>query len=178
MPTRRLTLGAIVALAVGVVAALQVGGGTPAVACPIDGFVGADPPIDAAHIFCGDINRDGEAVGFHARPGGIDPATVSGTGRSTPEPEVPGVYVLRDFTITVAGRSARKPISTMFPDACDRDAVLAAIRHAYDAATETDGNRFRGLSGPTCTDAEGEPFPVTGFTSTRGGLHIRTAYPN
>ena len=38
-----------------------------------DVFSDGDPPINLAHIFCGQINRYGQAIGFHSRPNGIDP---------------------------------------------------------------------------------------------------------
>jgi hypothetical protein len=152
--------------------------GDGAAACPIDGFAAGDPPVDATHIFCGDINDRGRAVGFHSRPGGDTPATVSRIETVSPERGRPGIYTLRDFIITVDGEAAQKPISTMFPDSCSREDVLAAIRHAFRNATSHDGNRFDGPSGSRCTDDRGQPFPIRGYTSQRGGFHIRTAYPN
>jgi hypothetical protein len=170
-------LGLLAVLAIAVSLGRPVAGNGPD-ACPIEGFAAGDPPVDATHIFCGDINDRGRAVGFHARPDGDTPDTVSGIETLSPERGRPGIYTLRDFTITVDGVAADKPLSTMFPDSCSREEVLAAIRHAFHNATSVEGNRFDGPSGTRCTDDRGDPFPIRGYTSNRGGFHIRTAYPN
>ena len=38
-----------------------------------DVFSDGDPPVNLVHIFCGQINKYGQAIGFHSRPNGIDP---------------------------------------------------------------------------------------------------------
>lgn len=147
------------------------------------------PIVRDAHIFCGEINAAGNAVGFHSRPGGVNPvhipagggapvaiiggpAVVGPAGAGAPA----GIYRLNNFTITQGGVTAVKVLSTMFPDACTQASVLAAIRNA--AAGAAPGGAFNGVSGaaPNCTATGGVPFNITGFTNAAG--NILTAYPN
>lgn len=157
---------------------LDAGGASPAAArCPA-GLSTGTPPVAAQHIFCGEVRRDGRAVGFHSRPGGVNPATVSGTTTVRPDPRRPGIYNLSRFRITEQGRSGIKSLSTMFPDHCDAPAVVAAIQHAWRTGTKQDRS-FSGLSGSFCADGSGKPFRIQGFTGTEGGrIIIVTAYPN
>ena len=150
-------------------------GANAQVACPHAVAAGA-PPVEAQHIFCGEINSAGKAVGFHSRPGGINPASVRDTGAPKPKPGHPGIYNLSNFHITQNGKTATKTISTMYPDKCSMDDVLTAIRHAWRTGHK-DGQQFNGMSGPGCTDANGKEFPIQGFTTPNGG-RIRTGYPN
>lgn len=149
-----------------------------AVSCP-QPLAEGSPPIRAQHIFCGEINGSGKAVGFHSRPGGKNPATVADTEETRPDPRRPGIYTISLFRITEGGRSETKTLSTMFPDKCSQADVLAAIRNAYQTGDKGDGS-FRGMSGQSCTDGNGKPFRIQGFTSMgRGGrVVISTAYPN
>jgi len=40
-------------------------------------WTASDPPINLAHIDYGEINRHGEAVGYHHRLSGVDPPGAS-----------------------------------------------------------------------------------------------------
>lgn len=157
---------------------LGLGWASPALArCPAPPSTGT-PAVNTAHIFCGEVRGDGRAVGFHSRPGGVNPGTVSETDEIRRDRRVPGVYALHRFRITEHGRSGIKNLSTMFPDHCDADAVIAAIQHAYRTGTQEDRS-FSGQSGPTCMDSTGKPFRIQGFTATRvGRVVVTTAYPN
>lgn len=150
---------------------------TAQVTCP-QTMAGGSPPVKAQHIFCGEINRDGRAVGFHSRPGGRNPATVSNVKRHEADSRHPGIYTLFRFDITERGVTRQKAVSTMFPDACSARDVIAAIQHAYNTGTRG-GGAFNGMSGPSCTDSAGRQFRIKGFTGTRNGqTFIATAYPN
>jgi len=157
---------------------LGLGWASPALArCPAPASAGV-PAVNTAHIFCGEVRRDGRVVGFHSRPGGVNPATVSETDEIRRDRRVPGVYTLHRFRIAEHGRSGMKGMSTMFPDHCDADAVIAAIQHAYRTGTQEDRS-FSGQSGPTCMDTAGKPFRIQGFTAMQGGrVVVTTAYPN
>lgn len=163
------------------------------IVCPQPWSSGS-PAVKAQHIFCGEINGKGRAVGFHSRPDGRNPATVAYTGDVRPDPRHPGIYTISRFHITEHGRTEVKTLSTMFPDRCDKDAVIAAIQHAYAHGTRT-GDGFTGPSGPACTDDRGQTFRIQGFTGTQAGTQaggqaggqrggqggrtvVMTAYPN
>lgn len=174
----RLSLPAIAASALSL--CLLLGTATTAsaqIACPIVPPVDPGPPpppVDVNHIFCGAINGAGNAVGFHSRPGGLNPVTVAGVG--APAPRGPaGIYRLNNFQILQGGMVANKLFSTMFPDACGQAAVIAAIRNA--GAAGLPGQQFNGVSGPTCQ--AGVPpanFNIQGYKDAAGV--ITTAYPN
>ena len=143
----------------------------PAPAIPGGPGVGV-PAIDRTHIFCGDVGPAGNAGGFHSRPGGVNPATITilpGTNITIPPGAAAGVYNLNNCNSTdaVTGAVALKAVSTMFPDACSQAQVIAAIQHAYLNA---------GNSGPTCGAGGpgGAPFNINVIVI--GGV-IRTAYP-
>jgi len=157
-------------------AGLALWAGVAQARCPPPPVSGT-PPVDMEHIFCGEVRRDGRAVGFHSRPGGHNPDTVSGTDEMRPDRVRPGIYALLKFRISSDGRSGIKSLSTMFPDHCDADNVIAAIRHAYRTGQKQDRG-FHGESGPDCQDRNGRSFRIEGFTATKGGqVVIVTAYP-
>lgn len=159
-----------------VVAVATMWAGSALARCP-PAVPAGTPAVRAEHIFCGEVRWDGRAVGFHSRPGGINPESVSDTDEARPDPRRPGIYTLFRFRISAHGRDGIKTVSTMFPDHCDADAVIAAVRHAY--RTGKRGERdFHGLSGPTCQDRNGKPFQIEGYTDMRNGtVVITTAYP-
>ena len=143
-------------------------------ACPQANSAGP-PVVNSQHFFCGEINAQRQATGFHSRPGGHNPATVTGTG--APQPVGPaGIYNLTFFNITQGGNTAAKAISTMFPDACTQADVLAAIRNALANGVVAD-LQFTGPSGHHCQ--AGVPlasFNIKGSVDDAG--RIVTAYPD
>lgn len=106
------------------------------------------PPINFAHIEKGEINRRGEAVGYHHRANGIDPPDAK-VLRIVQPPDPNGVYrarvALRD---PMSGEWIdKRAASTFFPDAMSDDAVIAAVLAAYhDGRMRRDGE-FIGDSG-------------------------------
>ncbi len=147
------------------------------ISCP-QGMSAGSPPVRGQHIFCGEINRSGKAVGFHSRPGGKNPDSVGNTRDVQPDRRRPGLYTLRRFDITQHGQTRQKTISTMYPDKCSEADVIAAIQHAYNTGTRESGS-FTGQSGDRCTDDSGRPFRIQGFTGTMNGQTvIITGYPN
>jgi len=67
----------------------------PAVAPSLAGkWTSTDPPINLAHIDYGEINRHGEAVGYHHRPDGVDPPGARVQQMVQP-PDASGVYRAR-----------------------------------------------------------------------------------
>jgi hypothetical protein len=135
------------------------------------------------HIFCGEVNALGLATGFHSRPGGLDPNSITIVGGTTityPAGAPNGIYQLNQFNITQGPATNTKPVSTMFPDACAAADVLAAITNAQTNGAALVGGGFHGPSGASCqAGAPLAPFDIKYYTAD--GLvtgAITTAYPN
>ena len=107
-----------------------------------------EPPIDLTHIDAGEINRHGEAVGYHHRANGIDPPGARVVQIVQP-PDANGVYrarvALRD---PVTGAWLDKgAASTFFPDAMSDAEVVEAILAAFRNGRLRRDGRFVGQSG-------------------------------
>jgi hypothetical protein len=117
---------------------------------PARRHLAGNPAVDQQHVFCGEVSG-GAAKGLHSRPGGVMPNSAATTPATTVtvSPTMPaGIYALNNFTITQAGQTRTKTISTMFPDACTQaNKVVAAIQNAYNNRTSLNGTRFTGPSG-------------------------------
>jgi hypothetical protein len=118
------------------------------------------PAINLTHLFAGELNRRGKPVGFHARPGGKDPAG-SGVARVVDRPNRFGVYT----AVVWIGRRERTKFSTFYPDRLTRAEVIAAVLSAFRSGRRN-GEAFRGPSGLG--------FVIEGYVQ-RG--RIQTAYP-
>ena len=120
------------------------------------------PAINLHHIFQGEINRKGDPVGFHSRPGGKDPATAR-LVRVRDQPNRSGVYTamieVRD------GSQWKEKFSSFFPDNMSEDEVTAAILNAYK-----NSNKKQPWRGPS-----GLGFDIQGYTLSKGD--INTAFP-
>jgi hypothetical protein len=121
----------------------------PALAlAPGDKWTTTDPPINLVHIDFGEINRHGEAVGFHHRPNGTDPdgARVLQIIQS---PDANGVYRARvSIRDPVTGAWVRKKVaSTFFPDALSDDDVVDAVLSAFHNGQRRNDGQFVGPSG-------------------------------
>jgi len=124
----------------------------------------SDPKVNLKHIFEGEINRRGRPVGYHSRPGGIDPAT-SRVNQVKSKPNSVGVYTA---SISVRdGDQWKEKFSSFFPDNMSHDEVIAAILQAYKNSEKQDNNRWTGPSGLG--------FSIQGFTLSGGD--INTAFP-
>ncbi|MDY0396148.1 EndoU domain-containing protein [Virgibacillus halophilus] len=96
-----------------------------------------------AHIFEGEINRRGDAVGFHydglpTKKGRV----ISGTKS---KPNRYGVYEAKVEVNGVKKKSNRGK-STLYPEDWDAQQVVDAINEAYEAKTFVSGNTYEGLS--------------------------------
>lgn len=123
------------------------------------------PAINLEHIFAGEVNKRGKPVGYHSRPGGIDPDGAR-VVRIVEGPNRTGVYVAEIEVRNEAGRWLKKR-STFYPDRLRREEVVAAILHAWNHRTKGRNNPFRGPSGEGF-EIEGRPLD---------GGDINTAYP-
>ena len=122
------------------------------------------PAINLHHVFEGEINRKGKPVGFHSRPGGVDPSTAR-LVRIRDKPNAAGVYTamieVRD------GSRSREKFSSFFPDHLSQDEVTEAVLNAYRNSRDKKRQPWRGPSGLG--------FEIEGYTLSKGD--INTAYP-
>ena len=123
-----------------------------------------EPEINLWHVFAGEINRKGKPTGFHARPGGQDPANARVVSIKD-RPNRLGVYTasveVRD------GGAWKSKFSSFFPDSLSQQEVIEVILHAYKNSRNPTRQPWTGPSGLG--------FQVQGYTSSRGG--INTAFP-
>ena len=127
----------------------------------------SEPPINLLHIDYGEINRHGEAVGYHHRLNGEDPPGAR-VERIVQPPDASGVYrarvVLRD---PATGEWIdKKAPSTFFPDAMSDDEVVAAVLAAFQTARRRSDGQFVGTSG--------RGFAIEGWYQSG---RINAAYP-
>jgi hypothetical protein len=126
-----------------------------------------DPPVNVSHIFEGQINKRGKPVGFHARPGGRNPANAR-VVRVLDGPNRAGVYTA-DVEIRDGSHDGSQWLgknSTLYPDAMSREDVIDAVLHAFRSRTSGTSEKFRGPSG--------RGFTIEGYFQDG---RIKTAYP-
>lgn len=166
-------LGLLLCVAAGPVQARDCGSADPV-------WSDTTPSVNLAHVFCGQINRRGRAVGFHAMPDGEAPPTVRAISVLRPR-DAQGVYEIA-AEIGAGDTWRRKRRSSIFPDHCDREEVVASILFAARTSRRA-GDKFAGLSGPVpaepghCYGATGAPLGVEGWFLPGDGTRINTAWP-
>ncbi len=111
-------------------------------------WTATDPPINFAHIETGEINRRGEAVGYHHRPNGVDPPGAK-VLRITQSPDANGVYRARVALRDPATSEwiDKRASSTFFPDAMSDDEVIQAVLNAFHDGRRRRDGQFTGDSG-------------------------------
>lgn len=122
------------------------------------------PAINLHHVFEGEINRKGKPVGFHSRPGGVDPSTAR-LVRVRDKPNKAGVYTAM-IEIRDGSRWLEK-FSSFFPDSMSAAEVTDAVMAAYRNSKDKKKQPWRGASGLG--------FDIEGYTLSKGD--INTAYP-
>ncbi len=121
-----------------------------------------DPPINLSHLFEGQINKRGKPVGFHARPGGVDPEGAR-LVRVVDGPNRVGVYVAK-VEIRSGGGQWLGKTSTLYPDELSEDDVVSAVLAAFEQSGGSE--KWRGDSG--------KGFTIEGYFQDG---RINTAYP-
>src|SRR5271154_549775 len=115
---------------------------------PAGKWTATDPPINIAHIQTGEINRRGEAVGYHHRSNGVDPPGARVLWIVQP-PDANGVYrarvALRDPE--TGAWLDKRASSTFFPDAMSNDEVVQAVLAAFHHGQRRGDGEFSGASG-------------------------------
>lgn len=117
---------------------LLAGGPVAAFDCTTPGPVWSEtsPPVNLSHLFCGEVNRRGEAVGYHATLGRRSEGEAR-IARLLQPPDDKGIYVA--LACRDEARARRCKRSTFFPDSLDAEAVLAAVLQAYHGRERLDG---------------------------------------
>ncbi|MGI9334436.1 MAG: EndoU domain-containing protein [Gammaproteobacteria bacterium] len=144
---------------------------------------GSGPRINQRHVFCGEWDkRRSTPKGFHSRPGGRNPGTVAKLEISQ-RPDSAGIYGIR---WRFSGEHGDDKFSTMFPDHCTREQVLASIGYAaqhrqrcpsgaphwaWCGPSAATGDRAKGY----CTGKDSTRFTIAGGTLDDG--RINTAFP-
>ena len=105
------------------------------------------PAINLEHIFHGEINASGRAVGFH-HEGSIGNFGKARITAITDAPNAQGVYrgSVEIFDKTRGTWVAKGPLSSFFPKSWSRSKVLEEIRGAYKNKHLIDGKRWEGIS--------------------------------
>jgi Bacterial EndoU nuclease len=83
------------------------------------------PQVNQVHVFCGEWKQH-TPIGFHSRPGGVDPHSVTRFIITQPA-NAQGIY---GGSWSYAGQPHAEKFSTMFPDACSVAQVLNSIVYA------------------------------------------------
>jgi hypothetical protein len=136
--------------------------------------IAAKAKIDMPHILDGHLNAKGKAVGFHARPDGIDPPGARMTqqvGLKNPQDVYIGKVEIRDpVTGNWVPKKSNAGLSSFYPDNMTLKEIDAAIRQAYADALRKGQVE---PSGEFIGDS-GLGFQIEG--AARNG-NIPTAYP-
>ncbi|MDC9595220.1 EndoU domain-containing protein [Xenorhabdus sp. IM139775] len=123
--------------------------------------------INVDHVFHGEINRKGNAVGFHheASIGHQGKARITGI---TDLPNSQGVYrgKVEVFNSQTGQWVQKGPESTFFPQSWNRQQVMSEIKGAYKNAT-MQGSKWEGVS-PS-------GVKIGGYLDKNG--NINTAFP-
>jgi len=132
------------------------------------GLTSCKAKINAEHVFHGEINKRGRAVGFHHR-GSIGHEGKSRITEVTTMPNSLGVYRAKVEILDPNSGEwiAKGPQSTMFPDSWNRQQVMSEIRSAYSERTMITSSQWEGISS--------SGVKIGGYLDKSG--NINTAYP-
>lgn len=131
---------------------------------PGDKWSKTSPAVNLHHVFEGEINRKGKPVGYHSRPGGVDPDSAK-IVKMRDQPNSAGVY-----TAIIAVRDQgqwKEKFSSFFPDNMSQQQVVDAVLNAYRNSSNKKSQPWQGPSGLG--------FDIQGYTLSKGD--INTAFP-
>jgi len=129
------------------------------------------PKIDVKHLFHGEINKNGNAVGFHHR-GSIGYEGKARVTRITNPKNSQGVYKgTVDILDSSTGTWIQKgPKSSFFPDEWSRGKVLSEVRGAYNSSSSVAGKSSNYWQGVSPSGVR-----IGGYLDSSGD--IKTAFP-
>jgi hypothetical protein len=141
------------------------------------------PQVNQLHVFCGEWKHNAPR-GFHSRPGGLDPGSVTRFTITQPA-NAKGIY---GGSWSYRGHPRSSKFSTMFPDACSMQQVLNSIVYAATNPTECPANAPHWAvcgpnrpalteqnAGPFCEANDGTVFLIA--MAKQGNGHVNTAFP-
>jgi Bacterial EndoU nuclease len=115
------------------------------------------PQVNQAHVFCGEWKQNAPG-GFHSRPGGLDPDSVTRFTITQPA-NAKGIY---GGSWSYTGHPQSSKFSSMFPDACSMSQVLNSIVYAATHPSRCPANAphwaICGPNRPTSTVQDSDPF--------------------
>ena len=141
------------------------------------------PQVNQAHVFCGEWKQNAPG-GFHSRPGGLDPDSVTRFTITQPA-NAKGIY---GGSWSYTGHPRSSKFSTMFPDACSMPQVLNSIVYAATHPSRCPANAPHWAvcgpnrppstvqdSGPFCAANDGTIFLIAMAKLSNG--RVNTAFP-
>jgi hypothetical protein len=115
------------------------------------------PRVNQIHVFCGEWKHNAPR-GFHSRPGGLDPDSVTRFTITQPA-NTQGIY---GGSWSYTGHPQPSKFSTMFPDTCPMQQVLNSIVYAATNLIRCPANTPHwavcGPNRPTSTAQSAGPF--------------------
>ncbi|VAW86211.1 hypothetical protein MNBD_GAMMA18-2 [hydrothermal vent metagenome] len=145
----------------------------------IEGF-----QLNQPHIFCGETNRKGRVVGFHATPDGQPPSTYLNADIAD-KPNTQGIYTLRNIQLQLKSKQ-RKGFSSMFPQHCSAEQIMQSIVYSIQqnqGKCTAPGWASCGPSNPEILDAkfcsgrDGRSYQIASARLRDNPQRINTAFP-
>ncbi len=146
---------------------------------PIEGV-----QLNLQHIFCGELNRKGRVVGFHAMPNGHPPSSYRDADLAD-KPNLQGVYTLRNIQLMFEGQH-RKGFSSMFPNHCSAEQIKHSIVYSIQqqqGKCTSPGWASCGPSNPDtsdskfCNSLDGSRYLIASAQLRDNPQRINTAFP-
>ena len=142
------------------------------------------PKVNLHHVFCGELNSKGRAVGYHANPNGNTPSTYISHGGGQPANSA-GIYQWNKINLSLGGKTVQKPMSSMFPDKCSQSQIVTSIQYSANKAPKSCSNPSWAKCGPSaptsgnraayCLGDNGSVFTIATALNSSG--NVNTGFP-
>ena len=115
-----------------------------------DVFSDGDPPVNLVHIFCGQINKYGQATGFHSHPNGKNPKSAAAfdpvKASLSPNPhsytQYKNIYVRLNWNTWL--QKLASP-TTFWPTSMRKRDVVSTIQWLYSKCRPLNQNAYRAV---------------------------------
>ncbi|MCF6217489.1 MAG: EndoU domain-containing protein [Gammaproteobacteria bacterium] len=140
--------------------------------------------LNLKHIFCGEINRKGRVVGFHAMPNGHPPSSYR-DAELADQPNRQGIYTLRNIQL-IFKEQHRKGFSSMFPSHCSAEQIKHSIVYSIHQQQGKCTSPSWASCGPSnpgvsdskfCTGLDGRSYLIASARLRDNPQRINTAFP-